>query len=448
MIKRVHGHKKKVRICKHKPKPKPKPPPKPAPKPQADLGVTLTATLEQVTSGNQVAYTAVVRNAGPKEADDVVLSLTVPASEVQVNGGGGVSDFDCEAQEVVGGSVVECRGLELPSAESAPESQVFGDSPFAFVTVLAEPEDAGTFSAIAEAKSITQDPHPGNNRVVKPLHVLEGPPSADLSLAITGSPDPATVREGFVQTISVTNTGPTEATSVTVALLLPQGASVADVPNFFLPEFTIPTGICPQFIYGYRSTATVCFDTIASGDTRTATVRLAPSIHGPPTLETTGVVSSYSNDPDLGNNRASGAVMLSPFQPAPGVDLAVSTQAPESARAGTEFAIGFTAANIGLTDADSVQVSVTTNRPFDGTASVAGFVVDETSGEGTACPVSDQPLTCAVPDVPSDGRLLGYVTGHTSAPGAFTATVTVTSAGDDANPADNSSTVMFDIAPG
>src|SRR5215208_6121560 len=343
VIKRVHGHKKKVRVCKHKPKPKPKPPPKPAPKPQADLGVTLTATLERMTAGNQVAYTAVVRNAGPEAADDVVLSLTVPASEVQIYGGGGVAAFDCGDHQIAGGTTVECRGLELPSAESAPESQVFGDSPFAFVTVLAEPEDAGTFSAIAEAKSITQDPHPGNNRVVKPLHVLEGPPSADLSLAITGSPDPATVREGFVQTISVTNTGPTEATSVTVALLLPQGASVADV----LPEFTIPTGICPQFIYGYRSTATVCFDTIASGETRTATVHLAPSIHGPPTLETTGVVSSYSNDPDLSNNRASGAVMLSPFQPAPAVDLAVSTQAPESARAGEEFAIGFTAANIG-----------------------------------------------------------------------------------------------------
>jgi uncharacterized repeat protein (TIGR01451 family) len=79
VTKKIHGHNKRVKVCKKKPKPKPPPP-------QADLELTMRASLDQVTVGNHVAYTFVVENNGPEVADGTTLTVDLPPGAANVYG--------------------------------------------------------------------------------------------------------------------------------------------------------------------------------------------------------------------------------------------------------------------------------------------------------------------------------------------------------------------------
>src|SRR5262245_41762590 len=67
----VHGHKKRIKVCKKKPAPKPPPP-------KADLELTMRSTLDQVTAGNHVVYKLLVENKGPNPVDGVAVAVDLP----------------------------------------------------------------------------------------------------------------------------------------------------------------------------------------------------------------------------------------------------------------------------------------------------------------------------------------------------------------------------------
>src|SRR5215204_1992363 len=89
----VHGHKKRVKVCKKKPKPKPPPP-------QANLELTMDSTIDQVTAGNHVGYTLVAENEGPQIADGVMLTVDLPPGKIEAYayGGSDESSGDCDTQ--------------------------------------------------------------------------------------------------------------------------------------------------------------------------------------------------------------------------------------------------------------------------------------------------------------------------------------------------------------
>jgi uncharacterized repeat protein (TIGR01451 family) len=410
VVKIVHGHRKRVKVCK----------PKPKPKPQADLELELNAIPDSVTVGNHVAYTFVAENQGPAYADDVTIAVDLPAGENELYASGGSEEgASCDFTTEGGGTHVECHFGQL-----APESQAeqVSQSPYAYVRVVVEPSTAGDVTAHAKITSSTADPHPENNEVSRPLHVMAGPASADLALALTAEPG-ATVPDGYTETVSVTNNGPTDATDIYATLLLPQGATVSVLPLAALIPFRfVPTGLCPPYVYSFISSSIVCFDSIASGETQSKTVRILPSVRPPSTLRTDGVVAAYTRDADLSNNRAFATTTVAPFTPQPGPDIRLSLVPPGTLKAG-DISIPFRLENLGLSDLDGVDVSASVSPAL--TNPVLSLLAVSST---TECASTDTTTACHLGSIESDSRQVGVISG-TAAAGTYTATVTVSSPG-------------------
>jgi uncharacterized repeat protein (TIGR01451 family) len=409
VVKIVHGKRKRVKVCK----------PKPKAKPQADLELTITTPAQgQVTVGNLVAYTLVVENKGPAAAQGVTVTLDLPAGEPEIYSSGDGEGEGCEFTGPVGGPVhVTCTFGELVTES---EADATGGSPYLFVHVVVEPSSAGDTVVHGHAAASTVDPHPENNDVSAPLRVVPGPASADLSLALTGSTG-GTVPDGYDETMSVTNHGPTEATEVYVTTLLPQGSTLAVLPPFFdivLAPF-VPSGLCSIGIYPFLNSSVACFDSIAPGETQSKTVRILPSIRTPTTLQTDAVVSAYTRDPDLSNNRASSTTTVAPFTPAAGPDIRVSLEPPAHAKAGP-IAVPFRLENLGLGDLEGVEVTATLS-PNLGDPTL--LLVSNDSA--LQCSSTDGTSECLLESIESDSRQLGAVIG-TAAAGSYSVTVTVT----------------------
>ena len=297
----VHGHKKRVKVCKKKPKPKPPPP-------QADLDLEVHSTLDQVTAGNHVSYSFVVENNGPKIADGASLSVDLPPGKTDVYGYGGSGDSNaCTVSASPTSNHIECNFGKL----GVESEDVEGESAYGVLGVRLEPTQLGDYTIAAKATASTADPTPANAAATTPLRVLAGPPSADLSVSLSSSPTPASVPDGFTETISVTNDGPTEATDVFVTVLLPQGASATQPA----PVDNTHRGVHRLLSLWLRlrhDRARLFRRRRQRRDSDGVDFDLAlDPLAGDPEVD--AVVGSYTRDSNLANNRASGETALQPF---------------------------------------------------------------------------------------------------------------------------------------
>jgi uncharacterized repeat protein (TIGR01451 family) len=411
----VHGHKKRVKVCKKKPAPKPPPP-------KANLVLTMRSTIDQVTAGNHVVYTLLVENEGPNPADGVTAAVDLPPGDIQAYGYGGSeeSSGDCEDQVTATANQLECHLGSL-----AVETEETGLNAYAFVRIELEPSQAGDYTVTAgtTASSSTVDPSPENASATRSLRVLAGPPAADLSVAVESPAQPASIPDGYEQEVSVTNAGPTEATDVLVTVLLPQGATAIAPAQVNFDILTLLTGSCQPFFYGYQSTAYACFESVAVGETRTATLNVGPSIHSPGTLRTDAVVSSYTRDSSLANNRASAEATVAPFVPSAGIDLRLAFDGAPKLEGGKQLLLPFHLSNLGLGDADQVSVEASISPSI----SQLGLGL-QTANTGVGCVgTTDGPIECRLPEIGSDARVSGSVYSPSIPAGTYTATVTVNS---------------------
>lgn len=413
VTKMVHGHKKRVKVCKKKPKPKP--PPR-----QANLELTTDATLEEVTAGNHVVYTFQLENKGPSLAEDAKLTVELPGGDADVYGfgGNGGGDSTCQTTSSETSNHVECNFGELGVEGQDTES---GINAYAYLTIRLEPKQAGDYTVSATATGSIADPSPQDATASKPLRVLPGPPAADLSVSLP--PSSGSIPDGYTQTVSVTNDGPTEATDVVVTILLPQGALATPVFSADFNVFTLLTSSCSYYLYLSLTTSAVCFDAVGSGQTQTAEVKIAPSIHSPSPLRTDAVVGSYTRDSNLANNRTSSDTVLSPFQPAAGPDIRLAFDQPPALSAGQPAVLPFRLANLGLGDADNLTVQAST------TPSLGQLGLDLQSGNSAiGCTSTDlEAVSCTLPELESDTRINGAIYTDSAPAGSYTATVTVTS---------------------
>jgi uncharacterized repeat protein (TIGR01451 family) len=140
--------------------------------------------------------------------------------------------------------------------------------------------------------------------------------SANLGIAITDSPDPATVGNNLTYTITVSNAGPTGAQSVTVTDVLPGGVTfVSAAPS---------QGSCSG-----TTTVTCTLGTINNAASATVTLIVRPTATTA-TLTNSPSVSSSTPDPVPGNNSATATTTVN--NPVPAItSLSPSTAAPGGA---------------------------------------------------------------------------------------------------------------------
>ena len=126
--------------------------------------------------------------------------------------------------------------------------------------------------------------------------------SADLSLTMTGSPNPSTVGTNLSYRLTVTNNGPATATDVTVADILPA--------NVTFVSASTTQGSCSAIANGNCS-----LGTLANGASAVVTINVTPTLAGQ--ITNTASVGGAEEDPDTGNNTATVNTVVDPQAAAP-----------------------------------------------------------------------------------------------------------------------------------
>ncbi len=121
---------------------------------------------------------------------------------------------------------------------------------------------------------------------------LEQAAGADLSVAVSDTSDPTAIGDSYTYIVTVTNNGPTSATSISAATTL-SGASAT------ILSATSSQGSCSIS----APTVTCSLGTLANGASATITITVEPNATG--TVTASSTVSASETDPSTGNNSAS-----------------------------------------------------------------------------------------------------------------------------------------------
>ncbi len=172
--------------------------------PQADLAITKTDGVTTAVPGGSVTYTIVASNAGPSHVTGATVADTFPASLTAtwtcVGAGGGT----CTAA----GSGNLNDTVNLPAGGSVTYT----------VNATISPSATGTLSNTATVSSGVTDPVPANNSATDTDTLT---PQADVSITKTDGQTSDAPGTSITYTIVASNTGPSNAPSVTVADTFP-----------------------------------------------------------------------------------------------------------------------------------------------------------------------------------------------------------------------------------
>ncbi len=256
--------------------------------PDQSADVSMVKTVNNtgtINPGDTLVYTLTASNAGPSNAQGVVITDPLPAAlqSPQYSLNSGTTWLTWSGSHTIGtmapGAVTTLlvRGVVAASA-------------------------SGNAVNTATARGDTPDPDPDNNTSTTdtPLGQL-----ADLSMVKTASSNPVTVGQVLTYTIAATNAGPSVARNVLITDTLPAGLSN--------PQYSTDGGInWLPWPGGYS------VPTLASGAVLTVLIRgtVTPSAAG--SVSNTATVTSDTPDPDPDNNTstividAHNAVTLTP----------------------------------------------------------------------------------------------------------------------------------------
>ncbi len=350
---------------------------------EADLAVTKTGPASAI-AGSSVTYTVTVTNNGPSTASSVSVDDPTPAGYTFVS------------------ATAPCAGgFPCPLGDMMPGSAVAFD-----VTYATSPSAGGSVvTNTATASSPTFDPNGGNDSGSATTTL-----GAEADLAITKS-GPATAIAGTQVTydITVTNNGPSDATSVSVADPTPAGYTFASA--------TAPcAGGFPCALGTVAAGANVAFQ---------VTYDIDPATTGGVT--NTATVSSATTDPNGANDSASATTTVSGE-----ADLGVIKTGPASAVAGGQVTYTITVDNAGPSQGASVSLADPTPAGYtfaSATAPCAG---------GFPCALGDMaPGATVAVDVTFDV--------DPSTTGDVTNTATVSSPTTDPNATNDSSSATTTI---
>jgi uncharacterized repeat protein (TIGR01451 family) len=235
----------------------------------ADLAVTKTGTAA-ADAGGSVSYTITVTNHGPSAATSVVVTDVLDDGLIYDAGSTSPTPDDVTGQTVTWNVASLANGADTVFTLGAT---VDGDAPTSVTNT-------------ASVSSATNDPNPANDSDSQPTTVT---PQADLGVTKTGTA--AADAGGSVSyTITVTNHGPSAATSVVVTDVLDDGL-IYDAGS------TSPT---PDDVTGQTVTWNVA--SLVNGANTVFTLGATLDAAASGTLDNTASVISDTNDPNSAND--------------------------------------------------------------------------------------------------------------------------------------------------
>ena len=266
---------------------------------KADLVATVTSSPNPVLLGGIITYTITIGNNGPDAAEQVSLPASVGATTTQGSCAGGY-----------------CLLGTLNSGATATVTMTdTGDTtPSKFFTV--------------QVDSLTADTNAANNTASVSTTVSG---SANLTLAMTASPNPGKLQQDIIYTLTVRNLGPDASPNVTLTDDLGYYGPIGYYAAFV--SATTSQGSC-------TGTLTCSLGSLASGATATVTVTIRPYRNG--TFTNAATVSGIG-DPDAANNTASVATTVNSSS-----DLAITiSDSPDPVRVGNNVTYTVTLKNNG-----------------------------------------------------------------------------------------------------
>lgn len=373
--------------------------------PVIDLAVSKSDSPDAVNAGGVLTYTVLVTNNGPSPATNVVLTDVLP-TEVSFDS----ASTSQGAVSETGGTVTATVGT-LASGASATLSIVTTVSGSAL----------GTITNSVSATAAETETDNANNSDSEQTTVT---PIIDLSLSKTDDVDPVDAGGSLVYTLTVSNAGPSTATSVNVTDVLPTDVSFTTAAS------------SQGAVSESNGTVTANVGTLASGASATVTITVAASGSATGTFTNNASVAGNEAEVTTANNSVSEETVVRPV-----VDVRISkSDSADPVMAGSSFAYTLTVTNDGPSTATNVMVtdilpagvSLSSSSASQGSVSESGGTV--TASLGTLNSGASATITLNV-DVAD------------SATGTLTNSVSLTSTETDTNLVNNSDTELTAVTP-
>jgi uncharacterized repeat protein (TIGR01451 family) len=373
---------------------------------QADLALTKIDMVDPVIAGDVIEYQITVLNNGPSDAQDVVISDTVPANTTYAGASPECSEF---------GGRVTCDLGTLPAGEEASVS----------IRVLVDLNvpDGTIIHNVATVSSGTDDPVDEDNRAEERTEARQSSHNpTDLAITKTDTPDPVMASGLLTYTLVVVNQGPAPAAGVTLIDALPSGVTfVSAEPS---------QGLC-------NGGVTCLLGDMAVGQTVTVTivVQVDSDQHG--NMINRARVASASPDPNPEDNEDSEIT-----EAIAQADLSITKVAePEVATPGSRVRYEIVVTNHGPADAQDVEVFDVLPDGLEG--------VTLWSSQGYCAPWILDTIKCELGDVASGERVLITIAG--TVPGDQTEPLTngawVASRTEDPDEENNTVEITTPVSP-
>lgn len=372
--------------------------------PSADLSIRKTSAPNPVRPGEVLTYTLTVSNAGPADAQNVVVLDNIPPSLTGLE-----YSLDGSAFQPWTGS------LPLGTLAAGRERTILIRGTVALLA-------SGTIVNTAVVSSTTPDPDPNNNLDTNATDVVSTA-SADIAVTKTAQPAVAVPGQLLTYTVTVTNRGPDTADGVLLYDEVSQELSDA--------EFSVDGGVTwSSWSNPYA------IGQLAPGESAVILIRgtVSPAACG--LISNTAVGVSATPDPDPDNNTST---VVTPVEPDRAADLSIQKTAfPNPVGRCQYVTFTLTVSNAGPAVAEQVVIEDALPREL----SRAVYSVDNCR--------TWRPWTGSYPlgNLAAGDSVSIFVAGYVSgcARGCFCNTATVSALTADPNPSNNTASAAVRIA--
>ena len=388
---------------------------------EADLAVSKDS-VSSALAGSDVSFDVTIFNFGADDAASAVLSDPLPAgmtfvSATQNNG----PAFDCSSQPAPGtNGTITCTLALFPAGSSAN---------FTFIAHIPPATPQGTtFTNFATASSATPDPNPENDTGTSSVTVPI--PQADVGVQKTG-PDSAAPDTDVSYSITVNNSGPNDADSVSLTDTLPGTMTFVSITQNSGPTFTCTGG----------STTTCSILSLPAGATATFTLtgHIPPATASGTVFTNVAQVTTTTSDPDPDNNSSQTVLTVVTS------DLAVTKTGPATAFAGNTISWTITVTNNG----PDTQIGAMLDDALPGGTTFFSLV--QNTGPAAACSTpgvgNAGSVNCSFPNLGSgvSAQFTLTATINPAFAGTLSNTATVSGTNADPNTNNNSATAVTTV---
>ncbi|ALG68758.1 beta-propeller fold lactonase family protein [Beggiatoa leptomitoformis] len=372
----------------------------------AEVSASITSDRDSVLVDENITYIVTVVNNGPSStAAELTASLVGNATISSVSAANGLcstvtnNSFTCTLSAI---------GVTTTSNTTT-------------VTIVAKATALGGATLGAVVAPTVYDPTTPNTAS---RTVTITSPSADISVDLTASPSPVLAGNNLTYTATVTNAGPSTASTVTLTQTLPTGATVVGTPSITSGQCTVASNII---------TCTVSsLGTAATQNAVVMTSVIQPTTSGSLSSTLSATVATPTDSNTANNSKT---LITAVTQSNADLEINALTATPDPVLVGNLVSYSTTIKNNGADSASAVVLTQTLD-------SNVAFI----SASNTACNYAASVVTCNLGMVTKDQSVTVTIIAQPSTLGTISFTAKVASDSADSVTTNNQQTITTQVS--